>query len=98
MTGLEVLIPLFAIFFIFGVPMIGLVTRFALQPLVKDVAVAIRGGREDWADAVVERLARLEERLDEQERQLERVVEAERFRRELEAGGSGVAKRLGGEG
>lgn len=98
MTGLEVLIPLFAIFFVIGVPMIGLVTRFALQPLVKDVAAAIRGGREEWADGVVERLTRLEERLDEQERQLERVVEAERFRRELEAGGSGEAARLGSEG
>lgn len=86
MSPFEVLVPITAIFFVIGLPVIGLVTRYALRPLVHDVAAAIRGGRDERADDLGERLARLEERLEEQDRQLERLLEAERFRRALESG------------
>ncbi len=86
MSPFEVLVPITAIFFVIGLPVIGLVTRFALRPLVHDMAAAIRGGRDERSEELAERIARLEERLEEQDRQLDRLLEAERFRRALESG------------
>ncbi len=86
MTAIEALIPIVAIFFVIGVPMIGLVSRYALRPLLNDLTAAIRGGREERVNELAARLLALEERLDEQDRQLERLVEAERFRQALESG------------
>ena len=90
----ELLVPLAAIFFVIGVPMIGLVLRYALRPLVNDVATAIRGGRDEQLQALDARLARLEERLESQDVQIERLLEAERFRRELEAGRAPRSEQL----
>lgn len=86
MSPFEVLVPIMAIFFVIGLPVIGLVTRYALRPLVQDMAAAIRGGRDEQTQELAERLARLEERLEEQDKQLDRLLEAERFRQALESG------------
>lgn len=83
---MEELIPLFAIFFVIGVPVMSLATRFVLRPLIMDVTKAIRGGKTEEIAEIRERLSRLEMHLEEQGVQLDRLVEAEHFRRQLEAG------------
>lgn len=70
-----------------GLPVGGLVVRFALRPLVHDIAAAIRGRSEP--DEVIQRLAQIEARLVSQEEHVTEVLEAHRFLRELEAGRSG---------
>lgn len=76
------------VIFMFGVPSLVLATRFALRPLVRDVAEAIRTTRPaDPADAALEaRVARIEETVRGLDRHVDRLLEAERFRRELESG------------
>jgi len=83
---MEDLIPLFAIFFVIGVPVMSLAVRFVLRPLIMDVTSAIRGGKAGEIADIRDRLGRLETHLAEQGERLHRLVEAERFRRELEAG------------
>lgn len=83
---MEELIPLFAIFFVIGVPVMSLAARFVLRPLIMDVTKAIKGGKAEEIAEIRERLSRLETHLEEQSVQLDRLVEAEHFRRELEAG------------
>lgn len=83
---LEELVSVVAIVCVIGLPMFGIVARFALRPLVQDFARAIRGASEDELNELHERLALLEERLDQQERAVNRVTEADRFHRELRAG------------
>lgn len=80
------LVGVVAVICIFGIPMMGLVTRFALRPLVQDITQAIRTGNEDEVRELRRRVAELEQRLDVQERETERLSEAERFHRELRAG------------
>lgn len=81
------LIPVVAIICVIGLPMFGIVARFALRPLVKDLATAIRGASEDELNEIHERLALIEDRLDHQEEALQRISDADRFHRELQAGG-----------
>jgi hypothetical protein len=80
------LIPIFGIVFAVGVPGVALATHFVLRPLVRDVVGAIQANKPTPGSDVDERLARLEDayyRLDEH---VTRLIEAERFRRELESG------------
>lgn len=82
-----ILIPVLGIIFGVGVPGIALATHFVLRPLVRDIVGAIQANkpRAETTD-VEERLLRLEDayyRLDER---VSRLIEAEKFRRELEAG------------
>jgi len=80
------LIPIVAILCVIGIPMIGLVVRFALSPLIQDLSGAIRGGARDDLEEVKERLARLERQTELQSEELQRLSEVERFHRELESG------------
>ena len=74
---------LLAITFIFGVPSIGLFTHLVIRPLVRDII----GAKSNKADAKLEgRIGQLEDMIGELDHQVHRLVEAERFRRELETG------------
>jgi hypothetical protein len=84
---MEDLIPIVAIICVIGLPMLGLVARFALRPLVQDLTRAIRGAADDELEEMRERLARLETQISLHDDQIERLVETERFHRELDAGG-----------
>jgi hypothetical protein len=81
------LIPILGIVFGVGVPGVALAAHFVLRPLVRDIVGAIQANKPPAAPSdMEERLLRLEDayyRLDER---LARLIEAERFRRELEAG------------
>jgi len=80
------LIPILAIFFIFGVPIMAVATHFVLRPLVRDVIGAIHGKARAQAEDLTERVGRLEQAILDQGQQIDRLVEAESFRRQLEAG------------
>jgi len=82
---MEELIPLVAIFFVIGVPVMSIAARFALRPLLKDFAQALGRGQDNAGDELSERLAVLEARLGDQARQLEQLADAELFRRQLES-------------
>ena len=83
---MENLIPIVAIFFVIGVPVMSLATHFVLRPLVRDVIAAIKGKDVERDDRIEARLARLEEALQEQADQVDRLLEAEAFRLRLEGG------------
>lgn len=86
---MEELVGIVAVICVIGLPMGGLVLRFALRPLVQDLTTAMKGdARQELAD-VRERVAALEDRMEHQDELLERLAEAERFRRELESGEAG---------
>jgi len=83
---MEDLIPILGIFFVIGVPVMSIAAKFVLQPLLRELTGAIRGGKVEEVEALKERVARLEGHLQTQESQLAQLVEAELFRRQLEAG------------
>jgi hypothetical protein len=83
---MENLIPLFAIFFVIGVPVMSVAAKFVLQPLLRELTQAIRGGKAKELEAIQERVALLEDHLLTQGHQLDLLAEAEQFRRKLEAG------------
>lgn len=92
---MEVLIPLFAIFFVIGVPVLSIATRFVLRPLLRDFAQALGRGQQPDADQVAEltqRMARIEAHLVEQDRRLGNLADAELFRRQLEERSSGMSQ------
>jgi hypothetical protein len=91
------LIPILAIFFIFGVPIMAVATHFVLRPLVRDVIGAIHGKAQAEAEDLTNRVGRLEQAILDQGQQIDRLVEAESFRRQLEAG-SRLAERPSLEG
>lgn len=84
----ELILPILGIVFAVGVPVLALATRFALRPLVNDLADALGAGkrRREEVAALVERIARLEREGRERDLRLEEFAEAERFRRRLEEG------------
>lgn len=89
MTTNEVIMVIAVTFIAVGIPVTGLVVRFALRPLVQDIAAAIRGERKGAEVGIGDRLERIELRLEEQDRQMRELLEASRFHRELEAGRPG---------
>jgi hypothetical protein len=88
MSPYEVIAVVAVTFIVLGIPLTGLVIRFALRPMVRDLAAAIRG-KEEGPRALFEiarRLERIEGRLDEQDARVQEALEASRFYKELEAG------------
>ena len=77
-----------AIIFVLGVPSLALATHLVLRPLVREVANAIRTTREGEGRELEHRVTRLEDAIQDLDRQMTRLTEAERFRRELETGRS----------
>lgn len=73
-----------AIIFVLGVPSMALATHLVLRPLIREYArlKGLKGERDELAH----RITRLEDVVGDLDRQVERLLEAERFRRELEAG------------
>ena len=81
------LIPILGITFGVGVPGVALAAHFVLRPLVRDIVGAIQANRPPAAPSDVEdRLLRLEDAYYRIDERVARLLEAERFRRELEAG------------
>ncbi len=79
------IVEVLAVVFALGVPSMALATHLVLRPLIRDfLRLREAGDREGLLD----RVARLEEVVSDLDRQVGRLVEAERFRRELEAGKS----------
>lgn len=73
-----------AIIFVLGVPSMALATHLVLRPLIREYA-KLKGMKVDRGE-LEGRLARLEDVIADIDRQVDRLVEAERFRRELERG------------
>ncbi len=73
-----------AIIFVLGVPSMALATHLVLRPLIREFA-RLKGQKADRAE-LEGRLGRIEDIVHDLDRQVNRLVEAERFRRELEAG------------
>lgn len=86
MFDFALLIPLLAIFFIFGVPIMAVATHFVLRPMVRDVIGAMQGKAQAEAEDLINRVGRMEQAILDQGQQIDRLVEAESFRRQLEAG------------
>lgn len=82
------LIPIFAIFFTIGVPVMALTTHFVLRPMVKDIVGAMRGGSKDEVLELHGQVAELREDVARQESQIAVLIEAESFRRQLETSSS----------
>ncbi len=81
--GKKVDIEILAIIFIFGIPSVALATHLVIRPLVRDLV----GARSNKVDAKLEgRVGELEDVVHDLDQQMNRLLEAERFRRELEAG------------
>ena len=87
MFDFALLIPLLAIFFIFGVPIMAVATHFVLRPMVREVIGAIHGKAQAEAEDLTNRVGRLEQAILDQGTPLDRLIEAGSFRRQLEAGG-----------
>ncbi len=81
------LIPIVAIFFVIGVPVMSLATHFVLRPLVKDIVKAMRSGSDDEFLVLEQQVAELREDVTRQENQLAVLAEAESFRTQIEASG-----------
>ena len=78
------LIPIVAIFFTIGVPVMALTTHFVLRPMVKDIVLAMRGGSKDEMFELHRQIGELREEVARQESQIAVLAEAESFRRQLE--------------
>ncbi|UCC73842.1 MAG: hypothetical protein JSV86_04585 [Gemmatimonadota bacterium] len=75
-----------AIIFVLGVPSMALATHVVLRPLIREYA-RLKGLKVD-KDELEARMAQLEDVVHDLDRQVNRLLEAERFRRELESGRS----------
>jgi hypothetical protein len=71
---------------IFGIPGAALATRFVLRPMLREIADAIRSSRGDLSPDLERRLLELEEGQRLTNENLDRLIEAERFRQQLESG------------
>ncbi len=85
--GVEVLIPLFAIFSVLLVPILGvtviLTTRFALKPLAETIANALRESARSPAIGSSDQVRELSEQLCALTEEVERLREAQEFDRRL---------------
>jgi FKBP-type peptidyl-prolyl cis-trans isomerase (trigger factor) len=73
-----------AIIFVLGVPSMALATHVVLRPLIREYA-KIKGLKAD-KEEVEARMTQLEDVVNDLDRQVNRLIEAEQFRRELESG------------
>ncbi|MGW8266618.1 MAG: hypothetical protein ACWGSQ_09640 [Longimicrobiales bacterium] len=85
--GIEVLIPLLAVFSIFFIPITGLMfiltTRFALKPLVETLARALRESGQSSAPDTLVQLQGLTEQVESLAGEVQRLREAQEFDRKL---------------
>jgi hypothetical protein len=85
--GMEVLIPLLAIFSIFLVPILGLTliltSRFAFKPLVETIANAMRESRHLSSPDASEQIRELSEQVHLLSEEVHRLREAQDFDRRL---------------
>jgi len=96
----ETIIAVTAILVVIGLPVAGVIIRFALRPLVQDIANAIRsggpGGRDPGGlEDLRARLDRIERSLLDQEAQTSRLLEALEFDRQITKGDPGSLKGTG---
>ena len=73
-----------AIIFVLGVPSMALATHVVLRPLIREYA-KMKGLKID-KDELEARMAQLTDVVHDLDRQVHRLEDAERFRRELESG------------
>lgn len=79
------LIPIVAIVFVVGVPICALAAHFVLRPMVREVTASILALKGAPSQETEARLTDLEETQRVLVGRLERLIEAEQFRRELES-------------
>jgi len=77
-------LELLAFIFLICIPVLAVTTRLLLGPLIRDVVGAIRGVGQRSEEDYDHRLSRLEDAVLEQGQQMDRLIEAELFRRRLE--------------
>jgi hypothetical protein len=80
------LIEILVALLVFGIPGAALAVRFVLRPMLREIADAIRTTRGELTPDLERRLLELEEGQRLTNENLERLVEAERFRQQLESG------------
>lgn len=80
------LIPILGIVFGLGVPVTVLAIRFVIHPMIRDLIGAVQGHKGRLEEDLQQRLGRLEESVHDQGQAIDRLVEAELFRRRLESG------------
>lgn len=73
-----------AIIFVLGVPSMALATHVVLRPLIREYA-KLKGLKSD-KEEVEARMTQLEDVVHDLDRQVNRLLESEQFRRELETG------------
>lgn len=83
-SEVEDITGILAIIFVLGVPSMALATHLVLRPLIREYG-KLRGLKED-KDEIEARMAQLEDIVHDLDRQVNRLLEAEQFRRELESG------------
>ena len=85
--GIEILIPLFAIFSVLLVPILGitviLTTRFALKPLAETIASALRESGHISAGGGAEQMRELTEQVQALTDEVHRLRDAQEFDRKL---------------
>lgn len=77
-------IEVLAIIFVLGIPSVALATHLVVRPLLRDV-FGSKADKEKRSE-IESRIEQLEDVVRDMDTQVHRLVEAERFRRELEAG------------
>jgi hypothetical protein len=81
-TVVEILVALL----IFGVPTAALTIRFVLRPMLREVVEAVRATKGQISPELERRLSEMEEGQQLLIQKLDRLLEAERFRQQLESG------------
>lgn len=85
--GIEVLIPLLAIFSIFFIPIAGLTfiltTRFALKPLVETLAAALRESNQGGSPELFLRIQELTDSVEALSGEVKTLKEGQEFDRKL---------------
>ena len=84
-SAVEEIAGILAIIFVLGVPSMALATHLVVRPLIREYG-KLRGLKED-KDQIEARMTQLEDIVHDLDRQVNRLLEAEQFRRELESGG-----------
>ncbi len=88
MTTYELIVALVSIFFVIGVPVVGLTARLAIRPLLHDFRELL-GYRKRESEEIGElkkQLDRIERQFGDWEVRLDQLDDADRFRRQLEIG------------
>jgi len=81
-TVVEILLALL----IFGVPTAALTIRFVLRPMLREVVDAVRATKGQMSPELERRLGDMEEGQQRLAQKLDRLLEGERFREQLESG------------